>query len=306
MAAQSITKGNEKSKTMEVPLVEQDGAHLSKSIPRLETFLRFFGFCQYSVLTFVISWLSFLLLGIVLPVFMIKFSASAYVEKYQINSFEFQILVFQSLAAAISLVCISHNLRKYGVRNFLFVDRSHGYITEFRDEYIKKIHVVALFQTTGNKDIITLTNGGDFVISCIAELVGIIICLHAAAKATHRAQGVASIAAKWHSLVTCNSSDAAITSSSGNLEAPNIASLLRVDCSESDLESVDYMPMPTNTQLTSSYNKRQAFVTYLQSNPGGFSVFGWRIERTLINTIFFLEISLVLFVLGQTITFTSE
>ncbi|KAF2314179.1 hypothetical protein GH714_023899 [Hevea brasiliensis] len=412
---------------MEVPLVEQDGAHLSKSIPRLETFLRFFGFCQYSVLTFVISWLSFLLLGIVLPVFMIKFSASAYVEKYQINSFEFQILVFQSLAAAISLVCISHNLRKYGVRNFLFVDRSHGYITEFRDEYIKKIHdfffllavwvipclllkivleviriihvhrdpwwqsvlisialiiswtysiiiflsgcalfnllcnvqvihfenygkllerdmdvsvyieehirltrylskishrfriffileilvvtasqVVALFQTTGNKDIITLTNGGDFVISCIAELVGIIICLHAAAKATHRAQGVASIAAKWHSLVTCNSSDAAITSSSGNLEAPNIASLLRVDCSESDLESVDYMPMPTNTQLTSSYNKRQAFVTYLQSNPGGFSVFGWRIERTLINTIFFLEISLVLFVLGQTITFTSE
>jgi hypothetical protein len=43
-------------------------------------------------------------------------------------------------------------------------------------------------------------------------------------------------------------------------------------------------------------------VMYLQSNPGGFTVFGWRVDRTLINTIFFLEISLVLFVLGKTVT----
>ncbi|KAJ9163868.1 hypothetical protein P3X46_023495 [Hevea brasiliensis] len=428
MAAESMPKGDENSPTMEVPLVEeQDGSQLSKSLHRLETFLRLFGYCQYSFLSFVISWLSFLLLGIVLPVFMIKLSASSKAEKYQINSFEFQILVFQSLAAAISLLCISHNLRKYGVRNFLFVDRSHGHMAEFRDEYVKKIHdffflvavwvlpclllkivleivrdmhvhrdpwwqtvaisiahiiswtystiiflsgcalfnllcnlqvihfenygkllerdmdvlvyieehirlthylskishrfriffileilvvtacqAVALFQTTGNKDIITLMNGGDFVISCIAELVGIIITLHAAAKTTHRAQGVASIAAKWHSLVTSNSRDAAITSSSGNLDPPNMASILHLNYSESDLEAVDYVPVPTIAQLTSSYNKRQAFVSYLQSNPGGFSVFGWMIERPLINTIFFLEISLVLFVLGKTITFTSK
>ncbi|KAF2302631.1 hypothetical protein GH714_000481 [Hevea brasiliensis] len=304
---------------------------------------------------------------------MIKLSASSKAEKYQINSFEFQILVFQSLAAAISLLCISHNLRKYGVRNFLFVDRSHGHMAEFRDEckedtlwvlpclllkivleivrdmhvhrdpwwqtvaisiahiiswtystiilsgcfsalfnllcnlqvihfenygkllerdmdvlvyieehirlthYLSKIshrfriffileilvvtacQAVALFQTTGNKDIITLMNGGDFVISCIAELVGIIITLHAAAKTTHRAQGVASIAAKWHSLVTSNSRDAAITSSSGNLDPPNMASILHLNYSESDLEAVDYVPVPTIAQLTSSYNKRQAF-----------------------------------------------
>lgn len=143
MAAESIPRGDEKLQT-EVPLLdsgERDGAQLSKSIRCLESFLRFFGYCQYSFLSFLISWLSFLILGVVLPVFMIKCSASAYVEKYQINSFEFQILVFQSLASVISLVCISHNLRKYGVRNFLFVDRSHGQSSEFRDEYVKKIHV---------------------------------------------------------------------------------------------------------------------------------------------------------------------
>ncbi|KDP30953.1 hypothetical protein JCGZ_11329 [Jatropha curcas] len=95
-----------------------------------------------------------------------------------------------------------------------------------------------------------------------------------------------------------------MAANSGNLQAANVASLLRVNYSESDLESVDYVPIPAYAQSTSSYHKRQAFVTYLQSNPGGFSVFGWRIDRTLINTIFFLEISLVLFVLGKTITCT--
>jgi hypothetical protein len=54
-------------------------------------------------------------------------------------------LVFQCLVAAISLVCISHNLRKYGFRKFLFVDRYHGHMAQFRDEYVKKINVRKTF-----------------------------------------------------------------------------------------------------------------------------------------------------------------
>lgn len=44
-------------------------------------------------------------------------------------------------------------------------------------------------------------------------------------------------------------------------------------------------------------------VTYLQSSPGGATVFGWTIDRTLINTIFFIQLSLDLFVLGKTVSF---
>lgn len=44
-------------------------------------------------------------------------------------------------------------------------------------------------------------------------------------------------------------------------------------------------------------------VMYFQSNPGGITIFGWAVDRTLINTIFFIELSLVLFVLGKTIAF---
>lgn len=46
-------------------------------------------------------------------------------------------------------------------------------------------------------------------------------------------------------------------------------------------------------------------VTYMQSNPGGLTIYGYTVDRALIGTIFFLEFSLALFVLGKTITFTT-
>lgn len=45
-------------------------------------------------------------------------------------------------------------------------------------------------------------------------------------------------------------------------------------------------------------------VTYTQSHRGGATIFGWTVDRALISTIFFVELSLVLFVLGKTITFS--
>lgn len=47
-------------------------------------------------------------------------------------------------------------------------------------------------------------------------------------------------------------------------------------------------------------------VTYMQSNTGGATIYGWRIDRALINTIFFVELSLILFVLGKTITMSTK
>lgn len=47
-------------------------------------------------------------------------------------------------------------------------------------------------------------------------------------------------------------------------------------------------------------------VMYLQTNAGGITIFGWTVDRALLNTIFFIELSLVTFVLGKTIVFTSK
>lgn len=148
------------SSTTQIPLVsedQEDEANLSRSLNHLETFLRVFGFCQYSFLSIILSWLSFLLLGIALPAVMIKYlSYCTDCEKYQINTFEIQVLVFQSLVATISLVYISHNLRKYGARKFLFVDRYHGHLVQFRDEYVKKINVSNPFLFTFSKFLVVV------------------------------------------------------------------------------------------------------------------------------------------------------
>ncbi|CAN1802194.1 hypothetical protein LINPERHAP1_LOCUS23276, partial [Linum perenne] len=420
------------SRLLEISEEEEHGhnTHVSKSLNRLETFLKIFGFCQNSWFTIFLSWLCFLLIAVALPLFIFYSKTS---RQYQIKTFELEILAFQSLVAAFSLLCISHNLRKYGVRKFLFVDRSHGHscaqldseyankindffyllavwllpcllvktarevirlvylqhdqlwqsvavlvaltvswtyssviflsgctlfnlvcnfqvirfenygkllerdleVSQYIEEHIRLTHYmskishrfriffvfellvvtaslfVSLVETTGNRGLINLINGADFGVTAIVELVGLVICLHAATKVSHRAQGIVSVATRWHSLSTCASNETtsqmAVSSNGDGTEAPLPTSLdfFPQTYSESDLEAVDYVPTPTNTAL-SSYQKRQAFVMYLMANPGGFTVFGWRIDRALVNTIFFLEVSLAMFVLGKTITFPSQ
>lgn len=102
-------------------------------------------------------------------------------------------------------------------------------------------------------------------VACIVELVGLIICLHGGAKISHRAQGLASVTSRWHAVVTCGPKDASqsrFDNSTGNLEIAYSAGSLPITYSESDLESVDYVPVPTSAQIASDkslYQKRQAF-----------------------------------------------
>ncbi|CAN1789630.1 Histone-lysine N-methyltransferase SUVR5, partial [Linum perenne] len=104
-------------------------------------------------------------------------------------------LLQESLVAAFSLLCISHNLRKYGVRKFLFVDLSHGHsCAQLDSEYANKINVTA---------------------------IGLVICLHVATKVSHRAQGIVSVATRWHSVSTNEiTSQMEVSSNGGGMEAP--------------------------------------------------------------------------------------
>ncbi|KAL3644162.1 hypothetical protein CASFOL_012094 [Castilleja foliolosa] len=414
----------------ELPLLQDSDSELDQSLTTLENFLSLLGFCHYTYLRATLSWLAFFLFAVALPLFSIEFLRCAQCDKFEIETFELDILVSRAVAAAVSLLCVSRNLRKYGIRKALFVNRRHGHMAQFRKQYIHKIgvfyylltswfgicfvlkasreiaqlmylhhgpwwlsfilffvrlfswsyttlvflsgcalfhlvgnlqiihfenygkflerdldvsvyieehmnlayelskishrfriflllefliitasQIMALLQATENQGIINFINGGDFAVLSIVQLVGIVLCLNAAAKISHRAQSLGSIASRWHALVTCNSNDvpgSGILDNSGNAEVCPRAGSLSVNYSESDLES-DYMSLPENvhmTSSTSSYNRRQAFVTYVQSNTGGFTIFGWVIDRILINTIFFTELSLVFFVLGKTITIT--
>ncbi|KAI4336607.1 hypothetical protein L6164_015113 [Bauhinia variegata] len=390
---------------------ENEESQLNRMLARLEKFLTLLGFNQSSMLSLGLSWSAFVVVGIVVPILALELADCSNCEQYQIKTYEMDIVAFQASLAAVSLFCLSYNLRKYGLRRFLFVDRHSGQMASLHKDYIRQIstareilrllyvhhnswwlsvtillalnmswtymstislsasilfhlvcnlqvihfddyaklleresdvlifleeHIrlryhlskishrfriflllnflvvtasqfVTLLQVTGYGGTITFTNGGDFAVSTLVQVVGIIICLHAATRISHRAQGIVSLASRWHAVVTCTTSDVSQmrnSSSMGNLEAANNLNSIYLDYSESDLESLDYAGMPTNSQLASymsSHHKRQAFVMYLQTNPGGITIFGWTVDRSLVNTIFFLELTLVTFVLSKTI-----
>lgn len=402
---------------------EDEGTNLDKSLQRLKFILILLGFDQSSVLRFGISWVTFLVIGVAAPMVLLWLTTNCLnCDLYQIKGFEHVIVASHACLAAVSLLCLSHNLRKYGLRKFLFVDQYSGHVERFSKEYIQKIsdtirllilwalpclilkiarevirvtymqheswwksfgilvaltwswayvnfiylssclvfHLVCnlqiiqfddygrlletetdvlvfieeharlrhdlskishrfriylllvftvvtssqfgmLFQITQFSNKVTFINGGDFAVSSIAQVVGLILCLNAAAKISHRAQGIAALATRWHALASCGPDDASHMRLSNRV--------MSAVSSESDLEAMNYTPFPTNTQLASylsSYHRRQAFVMYLQNNPGGITLYGWTVDRSLINTIFFIELSLVLFVLGRTTVFTSE
>ncbi|XP_072972755.1 uncharacterized protein [Typha angustifolia] len=293
------------------PLLAPREASLDRSLRRLESFLASLGFPRNAEpLSVFLSAASFLLLGVALPSAVIVLSgcrrrAGDSCEEYQVEGFELCVLISEIAAAAVSLACVSRNLFKYGIRRFLFVDQHHGQSDRFQKEYVHKI------QTTGYNGTINFTNGGDLAVSSVVQVVAIILCLNAGAKISHRAQGIASLASRWHALVTCSSSDTTLTrvsNSSGNLEAFP-ANLLLMDYSESDLESLDNVMVHSNAQLASymsSYHKREALVLYLMSNPGGITIYGWTVDRGLLNTLFFLELTLMLFVLSKTIVFPAK
>ncbi|RVW52606.1 hypothetical protein CK203_068906 [Vitis vinifera] len=373
---------------------------IDEALRQLETFLRVFGFCQYSLLSFALSSLSFLVFGVVTPLLCIELSNCSNCEKYQIKStvcgdFSSWIATMASDPVPrgvraespwvfpvagdldttlppcedyplcfVQLVC---NLQVIHYENYgkllerdldiLVYIEEHIVLTHHLSKISHRFRIfllleflvvtasqfVALFQTTGNRGIINFVNGSDFVVSSIVQVVGIILCLHGATKISHRARGISSVGSRWHALVTCNSNEASQSgtlNSRGNMEASQALGSLPINYSESDLESID-VPLPVNTQLVSymartkrdkpSYDLQlpishmatsfsfansldkdfgvmwnNSIVCFLSaSNPGGFTVFGWIVDRGLIITILFVELSLVLFVLGKTITYTT-
>lgn len=114
---------------------------LDHALEKLEAFLCCLGFNQASVLSFILSWAGFIFIGVLLPVTILELSKCSGCNKYQIKDFELYIVASQACLAAVSLICLSHNLRKYGIRKFLFLDRCSGHMSGFTHLYIQQIKV---------------------------------------------------------------------------------------------------------------------------------------------------------------------
>ena len=108
---------------------EESSIYLDEDLQELDFYLLLLGFNQTTMLRFGISWVTFLTIGVVLPVTVLLMSTNCLrCDLYQVKAFELVVVSSHACLAAAALLCLSHNLRKYGIRKFLFVDQYNGHV----------------------------------------------------------------------------------------------------------------------------------------------------------------------------------
>ncbi|KAM7265724.1 hypothetical protein ACFE04_003407 [Oxalis oulophora] len=149
----------------------------------------------------------------------------------------------------------------------------------------------ALLLVLSSKSQKNFLNSGDLVVCSAVELSGFFLCLLGAAKITHRAQGISSIASRWHMIVTY--------ASAGNNNINENPPESNDNSYESDSDLSEDVFIQSSEQDSSLFQTRQALVAYLEHNSGGITLFGYKLDRGLLHTLFAFEFSLVLWILSK-------
>ncbi|KAI4974964.1 hypothetical protein ZWY2020_048571 [Hordeum vulgare] len=123
----------------------------------------------------------------------------------------------------------------------------------------------ALLVALSSKDGKSFANSGDLLVGSSVQLSRFFMCLFGAARITHRAQRIVSIASQWHMRMV----SAALHHGKPGVSTP-----------ASDIDAValtaPLLPVPG---AGCDYKSRQALVTYLWHNSGGITLFGFTLDR---------------------------
>ncbi|CAD5165366.1 uncharacterized protein LOC103996294 [Musa acuminata AAA Group] len=150
-----------------------------------------------------------------------------------------------------------------------------------------------------------LFNTGELALCSIVLVTGLLICLRSAAKITHKAQALTGHAAKWHVCATIDSY--AVDLETTSTIAPDTNHVSPENDADTDDEEASDIDELICTKIvhthvnTMAFQKRQALVTYLENNRAGITIFGFTVDRAWLHTIFMLEITLFLWLLGKTV-----
>ncbi|PUZ76186.1 hypothetical protein GQ55_1G269700 [Panicum hallii var. hallii] len=195
---------------------------------------------------------------------------------------------------------ISHRYRKFIVCSLILVSASQ---------------FAALLSTTRPHAVVNLATAGDLALCSLSLVAGLLVCLHSAAKITHKTQAMTSVAAAWHADATVlafdndqEDPDPDLPPTAGYLAPANAYRVAAGDESGSDdddshsetssLDDPKYVPFQTNNIC---FQKRQALVTYLENNRAGITVYGFVVDRAWLHALFMIEFSLVMWLLGKTV-----
>ncbi|KAG8636483.1 hypothetical protein MANES_16G138000v8 [Manihot esculenta] len=100
----------------------------------------------------------------------------------------------------------------------------------------------------------TFINSGGLVICSVVQLSGFFLCLLGAARITHRAQGIVSIATRWNMILTSSSA----RSDQGKCSVPEIDKTLVSESAVIGADSSEIL-VSISSQYPSSFQTRQAF-----------------------------------------------
>ncbi|GAB2277756.1 hypothetical protein Dimus_012459 [Dionaea muscipula] len=161
----------------------------------------------------------------------------------------------------------------------------------------------SLLMTTKSHADVNIFKAGELALCSMTLMAGLTIILRSATKITHKAQAVTNLAAAWHACITIElfGSDAETPAyqngSSVLLELVNDELDTEGPGDEEDMadDKGIYADSPILVQ------KREALVNYLENNKAGITVYGFALDRTWLQLIFGIEMSLVLWLLGKTV-----
>ncbi|KAK6132869.1 hypothetical protein DH2020_033400 [Rehmannia glutinosa] len=301
------------------------------------TWLKWLCVDQSNNWTASLSWLVFVGFAIVVPALSHFVLACADCDSFHSRPYDAVAQLSLSGVAALSFICLSGFVRKYGLRRFLFFDKLCDE-SETISLKLLFIFVLPCFAAESAYKIWWYTSGGtripflgnvivsntilrlqDFAqvfqvdsdvesVCSVSLLAGLLILLRSATKITHKAQAVTCLAAKWHVCATIDSFD------TGDTETPvarladeqfftgssdGSSDLDDVGDEEDEMDNTKFIP--SYAYSTISFQKRQALVTYFENNRAGITIYGFMLDRTSLHTIFGIEMSLVLWLLGKTV-----
>ncbi|XP_019174213.1 PREDICTED: uncharacterized protein LOC109169764 isoform X2 [Ipomoea nil] len=201
-------------------------------------------------------------------------------------------ILIEHLRIRRTLRVISHRFRFFILTTLILVT-----ISQF-------MSLLVTMESSTNTNIST---AGELALCSITLVTGLFICLRSAAKITHRAHALCSLAAKWHACATLSSFEFDNETPLSRTETPPMISQASLANWDSDKEEgyeddeLDDTNMMAVNAHTVSYQKRQALVTYFEHNKAGITVYGFMLDRSWLHTIFVIQLSLTLWILNKTI-----
>ncbi|XP_076910576.1 uncharacterized protein LOC143568269 [Bidens hawaiensis] len=199
-------------------------------------------------------------------------------------------ILVQHLAIKRNLRVISHRFRAFILLTLLLVTMSQ---------------FASLLVTTVDGAVVNVSTTGELALCSITLVFGLYICQRSAAKITHKAQSLTSLVTKWHMCATVDSFVDMTTideNPTANItpQVVDLGSENEVGDGDDELDNTNFIPVYKHTI---SYQQRQALVTYFENNETGITVYGFMLDRTSINTVFAIQLSLALWLFDKTIGF---